>query len=288
MAMQTVIRRTHHSFLVLAMLVARGAARGVHRPAPPRPPPPRPPPDRDRSSCTSRRHVPSALRAGLVHKGDAVTSYKWIINQDDTGDPGTAAHPGTDKCLPASAGAGSSSNPDFADTCPWPSIRKTSGLAPIVAQGDQTRPQRHQGPRRPAGRQVPDLRHRRRLQDRRPALHGLWRHPDGDRRDEPDPAAARPLCASRCSTTTCRSTRRTRSTRSSRLQGFTAHLTDVFGTVSVDYYGNALCTHYLRELQRDPSHDETDRSSGRLRRRQARRRHHQGAELRQRLATARS
>ena len=28
------------------------------------------------------------------------------------------------------------------------------------------------------------------------------------------------------------------------LSGFTAHLTDVFGTVSVDYYGNPLCTVY--------------------------------------------
>ena len=31
------------------------------------------------------------------------------------------------------------------------------------------------------------------------------------------------------------------------LRGFTAHLTDVFGTVSVDYYGNALCTVYQHQ-----------------------------------------
>ena len=38
--------------------------------------------------------------AGLVHEGDAVTSYKWMINADDTGDPGTADHQLHDK-LPA-------------------------------------------------------------------------------------------------------------------------------------------------------------------------------------------
>src|SRR5690349_18099311 len=81
------------------------------------------------------RSVGSA--AGLVHKGDTVDSYKWIINRDDTGDPGTAAHPLTDQCLPSTA-AGGSSNPDFADSCPWPSTRNTSGFAPIVAQGDQS------------------------------------------------------------------------------------------------------------------------------------------------------
>ena len=28
-------------------------------------------------------------------------------------------------------------DPNFADTCPWPSTRPTSGFAPIVAEGDQ-------------------------------------------------------------------------------------------------------------------------------------------------------
>src|SRR4051812_20714330 len=74
--------------------------------------------------------------AGLIHKGDAVTSYKWIVNRDDTGDPGTAAAPLLDRCLPARA-AGGSSDPDYADTCPWPSTRSTSGYAPVVAQGTE-------------------------------------------------------------------------------------------------------------------------------------------------------
>ena len=75
---------------------------------------------------------------GFVHQGDPITTYKWLINKDDVGDPGTALNQGTENCLPASAGAGSSSDPNFADTCQWPSIRNTSGQAPIIAQGDQT------------------------------------------------------------------------------------------------------------------------------------------------------
>jgi hypothetical protein len=71
---------------------------------------------------------------GFVHKGDAITAYKWLINLDDVDDPGTAANPGTQACLPATAGVGmGSTDPNFADTCQWPSIRNTSGQAPIIA-----------------------------------------------------------------------------------------------------------------------------------------------------------
>ena len=54
-------------------------------------------------------HVQSARSvadgAGFVHQGDPVTHYKWLVNVDDTGDPGTAAQPGTEKCLPPGAPA---------------------------------------------------------------------------------------------------------------------------------------------------------------------------------------
>ena len=40
--------------------------------------------------------------------------------------------------VPAGHGPGGSSDPDYADTCLWPSTRNTSGFAPIVAQGDET------------------------------------------------------------------------------------------------------------------------------------------------------
>ncbi|TCC08442.1 hypothetical protein [Kribbella soli] len=85
-------------------------------------------------------HVASARSVnsgpGFVHENDPVPHYKWLINVDDTGDPGTRANQLTDRCLPATA-TGGSSDPDYADTCPWPSTRPTSGFAPIVAQGTE-------------------------------------------------------------------------------------------------------------------------------------------------------
>jgi hypothetical protein len=104
-------------------------------------------------------HVQSARTvnpaAGFVHQGDAIASYKWLINVDDTGNPGTLLAQGTESCLPPTAvpGGSSGADPNYADSCPWPSVRTTSGMAPI-------------------GRQVPHLGHRGRVQDRRRTLHG--------------------------------------------------------------------------------------------------------------------
>ncbi len=36
--------------------------------------------------------------------GTPITKYKWLINKDDTGDPGTISNQGTQQCLPPSAG----------------------------------------------------------------------------------------------------------------------------------------------------------------------------------------
>ncbi|RNM15781.1 hypothetical protein EFL26_06255 [Nocardioides pocheonensis] len=191
----------------------------------------------------SARSVGAA--AGLVHEGDPVTTYKWIVNEDDTGDPGTAAHPGTENCWPARAGAGSSSNPDFADTCPWPSIRSTSGFAPIVAQGNQD-----------------DLAAGHALDGLAPGKYLISVTASGfkiggqhftvpttggtqavDVRLDPTPL---PLSTLRIQVFNDNipvdSTYEVGAEQP--LAGFTAHLTDVFGDVSVDYYGNALCTIY--------------------------------------------
>ena len=43
-------------------------------------------------------------------QGDAVTNYHWLINQDDTGDPGTVAEPGHQQ-LPAGDRAGRQHRP---------------------------------------------------------------------------------------------------------------------------------------------------------------------------------
>ncbi|GAA1974470.1 hypothetical protein GCM10009798_39640 [Nocardioides panacihumi] len=180
--------------------------------------------------------------AGLIHKGDAVTSYKWIVNEDDTGDPGAASAPLLDRCLPPRA-AGGSSNADYADTCPWPSTRQTSGYSPIVAQGTDA-----------------DLNGSTSLDGLPQGKYLLSVTADGYKiggqhfvvagdtqtvKVDLDPTPL-PLATIRIDvfddSVPVDGTFEVDAERP--LAGFTAHLTDVFGDVSTDYYGNALCTAY--------------------------------------------
>jgi hypothetical protein len=180
---------------------------------------------------------------GFIHQGDAVSAYKWIINVDDTGDPGSTGNQGTQNCLPATAGAGSSSDPNFADTCPWPSIRATSGFSPIVAQGDET-----------------DLSSTTSLDNLPGGKYLISLTADGFKiggahftvnggtqtvAAELDPS---PLPLTTLRIAVFNDNAPVDATyeidAESGLRGFTAHLTDVLGTVSTDYYGNALCTVY--------------------------------------------
>ncbi len=73
----------------------------------------------------SARDEPNAP-GGPVTRGDAVTQYKYLINVDNTGDPTQDRLPG---CSPEDAG--------YPDTCDWPSIRAVPGAAPIFTQGNQ-------------------------------------------------------------------------------------------------------------------------------------------------------
>src|SRR4051794_30180346 len=84
-AVQRVIKRSHPFWVVLAMVasllpVAAFTAAAVQPAAA----------ASSTGSVTlsvkSARSVGAA--AGLVHLGDPVTDYKWMVNEDDTGDPG--------------------------------------------------------------------------------------------------------------------------------------------------------------------------------------------------------
>ena len=195
-------------------------------------------------------HVQSARSvnpaAGFVHKGDPITAFKWLVNLDDTGDPGTATDQGTAACLPATAVGGSSiSNPDYADTCQWPSVRKTAGAAPIIAQGDEN-----------------DFSAGKVLDGLQPGKYLVSVTSDGFKIDgqhftvgagQTTPVTVQmnptplPLTTLRIEVfndnTPVDATYEVNAEKG--LSGFTAHLADVFGAVSVDYYGNALCTKYM-------------------------------------------
>ncbi|MEO9240501.1 MAG: IPT/TIG domain-containing protein [Jatrophihabitantaceae bacterium] len=179
-----------------------------------------------------------------MHKGDPISTYKWLINLDDTGDPGTITNQGTDKCLPATA-TGGSTNPDYADSCPWPSVRNTSGLAPIVAQGDQS-----------------DLNDSTALGNLPAGKYLISVTADGFKIDGKHFTVASgqrtPVTVEMNPTPLPLTTLRLQVFNDNApvdatyevdaeagLANFSATLTDVLGLVSTDYYGNALCTKYL-------------------------------------------
>ncbi|MCA9925787.1 MAG: hypothetical protein KC421_25620, partial [Anaerolineales bacterium] len=70
--------------------------------------------------------VESARTEGAINKGDEVTEYQYLINVDNTGNPTQERLPG---CAP--------SDPNYPDSCDWPSLREVPGAAPIYTQGNQ-------------------------------------------------------------------------------------------------------------------------------------------------------
>jgi hypothetical protein len=190
----------------------------------------------------SARSVNNGL--GFVHKGDAVPVYKWLINVDDTGNPGTIAHQGTGDCLPATA-TGGSSDPNYADTCQWPSVRNTSGFAPIVAQGDQTDlNDNHALSNLPVGKYLISVTADGFKIDGKHFTVGAdaSSHVVVDMNPTPLPLTTLRIEVFNDNAPVDATYEVDAETG---IAGFTAHLTDVLGTVSTDYYGNALCTKYL-------------------------------------------
>ncbi|MCA9874184.1 MAG: IPT/TIG domain-containing protein [Anaerolineales bacterium] len=70
--------------------------------------------------------VESARTESPVAAGDEITQYKYLINVDNTGDPTQARNAGC-----------SADDPNYPDSCDWPSIREVPGAAPIYTQGNQ-------------------------------------------------------------------------------------------------------------------------------------------------------
>jgi len=190
---------------------------------------------------------------GFVHQNDAILKYKWLINLDDVGDPGTALNQGTQACLPATAkdGAGlsiGSADPNFADTCQWPSVRNTSGQAPIIAQGNET-----------------DLSSTKALAHIPAGKYLISVLADGFKidgqhftvlSDQTIPVTVQmnptPLPLTTLRIQVFNDNQPVDATyevdAEKGLSGFTAHLSDVFGTVGTDYYTNPLCTKYMHTL----------------------------------------
>ncbi|MEP6799548.1 MAG: hypothetical protein ABI890_15430, partial [Lapillicoccus sp.] len=180
---------------------------------------------------------------GLVKKGDPVGTYSWMINADDTGDPGTVSNQLLDKCLPSTAGPGSApAGTDLGTTCPWPSSRTTSSQAPIIAQGTQADLSESKALHLDGGKYLisvtaPDFK-----------IDGAHFTVNGGSQTVAVEMQPTPLPLTTLQIQVFQDSAPVDATyevdAEQGLAGFTAHLADVFGTVSVDYYGNSLCTKY--------------------------------------------
>lgn len=84
-------------------------------------------------SVVAARTEPKAFGGAGVTAGDPVTQYRFLINVDNTGNPDQSYAP---DCKPTLAD-GVTPNPNYPDLCDWPSIRTVPGAAPILTQGSE-------------------------------------------------------------------------------------------------------------------------------------------------------
>jgi hypothetical protein len=71
-----------------------------------------------------------------ITQGDSITTYQFIINQDNTGDPTQSRMP---DCYPyLDPPDNTQINPDYPSKCNWPSIEAQPSNSPIVTQGDRS------------------------------------------------------------------------------------------------------------------------------------------------------
>ena len=88
-------------------------------------------------SVVSARTEALALGGAGVTAGDAVTTYKWMINEDNTGTTTTRnADPGS-PCSPWEDAAHTVINAAYPGSCDWTSIAGLASSAPVVAQGTE-------------------------------------------------------------------------------------------------------------------------------------------------------
>jgi hypothetical protein len=183
-----------------------------------------------------------------IHKGDKVTHYKWLITADDVGNP----HDAPANCLPSSAGV--KSTPDFADKCQWPSVRATPGAVPVIAQGDDTKlNETTRLSSLPVGRYLVSV-----TADGYKIDGKHFTVAGGQTRRVVVSMQPYPLPLGTIRLRVFNDTNPVDGTyevgAEKGLAGFHAYLSDVLGQVSVDYYGNPLCTEYVHGPAPDADH----------------------------------
>lgn len=184
-------------------------------------------------------HVQSArtvAAAPAIQKGDAITAYHWLIAAEDVGNP----HDTSANCLPARAGGTAT----FATTCGWPSVRATPGAVPVVAQGDETTLNDTVAlPDVPPGRYlISVVSDGYKIDGAHFSVNGGTQQVTVDMQPYPLPLGTARI---RVFNDRVPVDATYEVGAEPGLAGFTAHLTDVLGEVTTDYYGNPLCTTYV-------------------------------------------
>lgn len=185
-----------------------------------------------RLRVVSARSEPRALGGAGVTTGAPVTRYRWMINQDNTGDPTQARAAG---CSP--------SDPSYPENCRWPSIRAQNGFAPIIAQGDETQLSENISRTLPAGRYLISV-----LADGY-KIDGQWFSiPLSGSGIVTVAAQPLPLPTATIRAKVFEDSVSTNGQpdipAEAGLAGFRATVADSLGEVTTDVYGNPLCTQY--------------------------------------------
>jgi hypothetical protein len=186
-----------------------------------------------RISVVAARTEPLFNGGAGITEGAVISDYKFLINEDNTGDP---AQPRSPLCDPAS-------NASLAG-CEWPSIRAVPGAAPIVTQGDQSILNTTTGFALPDGRYLISV-----MADgfKIGGAHFTIPYDDANGPIEvalqPDPL---PLATMRIQVFEDNQSPNGQMDAPVELglNGFEGRISDVLGEISTDWYGNPLCTEY--------------------------------------------
>ena len=184
-------------------------------------------------------HVQSARTvapAPAIQKGAAIAKYHWLIAAEDTGNP----HDTAANCLPARAGGA----PDPAASCQWPSVRYTPGAVPVVAQGDEsTLSGANELQNLPAGKYLISVTaDGYKIDGAHFTVNGGTQLVTVDMQPFPLPLGSIRI---RVFNDSAPVDATYEVGAEAGIAGFTAHLSDVLGEVTTDYYGNPLCTTYV-------------------------------------------
>ncbi len=206
------------------------------------------------------------FRDTAVFKGDPITEFTWLINEDSTGDP--TFDPS--KCLPTSAQdaktptAGTAYPGPLGEVypalCTWPSVRAINGHSKIVANGDQT--DIAAGVTLPNGKYLVSV-----IADGYKIDGAHFTVNSGDQivkvQMNPLPlpsATVRVLVFNDNASTNSQfdgvpesyvpdnPTTPLVNEERNNMSGFTAQISDIAGEVNFDVYGNPLCTEYQTNL----------------------------------------